>query len=167
MPGSSLASSYRIVQFLQALRNRRPAVSSPAVEALLSERELQLFRRMAPPDQAHSLAVFQRLSEIAPDRADLQRAGLLHDVGKGLPSLAQRVAFVLVNATRPTLLAGRGRIARRSFRGGLAAMARQAEAGARFLEVAGSRSRVVEIVRKQGAPDDPDAALLARIDGQC
>jgi hypothetical protein len=137
------------------------------VNALLSERELQLFRRMAPADQAHSLAVFQRLAEVAPANADLHRAGLLHDVGKGLPSLAQRIAYVLVNATRPALLADRGRIVRRSFRGGLAAMARQAEVGATFLEVAGSRSRVVEIVRKQGDPEDPDAALLARIDGQC
>jgi hypothetical protein len=137
------------------------------MNALLSERELQLFRRMAPPDQVHSLAVFRCLAEIAPGNPDLHRAGLLHDIGKGLPSLAQRVAYVLVSATRPALLAGRGRIARRNFRGGLAAMARQAEVGARFLEVAGSRSRVVEIVRKQGDPEDPDAALLARIDGQC
>ncbi|MDP6348548.1 MAG: HD domain-containing protein [Chloroflexota bacterium] len=137
------------------------------MNALLSERELQLFRRMAPPDQAHSLAVFRRLTEVAPDNADLHRAGLLHDVGKGLPSLTQRVAYVLINATRLTPLADPGRIVRRNFRGGLAAMARQAEVGARFLEVAGSRSRVVEIVRKQGDPEDPDAALLARIDGQC
>ncbi len=158
---------YRIGQFLRALRNRRAVVLSPQVNDLLSERELQLFRRMAPTDQAHSLAVFRRLAEVAPDNPDLHCAGLLHDVGKGLPSLTQRVAYVLVNAIQPASLAGRGRIPGRSLRGGLTAMARQAEAGAKFLEVAGSRSRVVEIVRKQGDSEDPDAALLARIDGQC
>ena len=154
-------------QFLRALwtRRRRPIPDDAA--ALLTEREIQLFQRMAPFDQAHSLAVYRKLLQIEPAGVDLQVAGLLHDVGKGLPSLAQRVAFVLAGAVWPKKLDRWATIPRRSFRGGLWSLANQAEAGARFLEVAGSRPRVAEIVRKQGSLEDPDTALLARIDGQC
>ena len=158
---------YRAGQFLRALRAPRATPLPASAAALLSAREIQLFERMAGFDQAHSLAVYRRLREIDPDGADLQVAGLLHDVGKGLPSLAQRVAFVLATALWPSGLERWAKIPRRSFRGGLCALSHQAEIGARFLDAAGSRPRVAEIVRRQGDPEDPDTALLARIDGQC
>ena len=122
---------------------------------------------MAGFDRAHSLAVYRGLREIDPDGVDLQVAGLLHDVGKGLPSLAQRVAFVLASAVWPKSMEHWATIPPRSFRGGLWALSHHAEAGAQFLEAAGSRPRIAEIVRRQGNSDDPDAALLARIDAQC
>ena len=154
-------------QFLRALRAPRtkPIPARPA--ALLNAREIQLFERMAGFDQAHSLAVYRGLREIDPDGVDLQVAGLLHDVGKGLPSLAQRIAFVLTSAVWPKSLERWATIPPRSFRGGLWALSHHAEAGARFLEAAGSRPRVAEIVREQGKSDDPDTALLARIDSRC
>ncbi len=158
---------YRVGQFLRALWAPRAKALTDGAAALLSAREIQLFERMAAFDQAHSLAVYSRLRELDPDGVDLHVAGLLHDVGKGLPSLAQRVAFVLATALWPKNLERWATIPRRSFRGGLWALSHHAEAGARFLEAAGSRPRVTEIVRKQGNPEDPDTALLARIDGQC
>ena len=80
---------YRVGQFLRALRAPRtkPIPARPA--ALLNAREIQLFERMAGFDQAHSLAVYRGLREIDPDGVDLQVAGLLHDVGKGLPGLSE------------------------------------------------------------------------------
>ena len=136
-------------------------------KCLLNKRELQLFERMPPYDQAHSIDVFREIHEINPSGIDLQVAGLLHDVGKGLPSMSHRVAFVLVVAIWPKKIAGWATMPRRTFRGSLWAMSNQAEYGAQFLEAAGSRPRVTEIVRKQGGLQDPDAALLARIDSQC
>ncbi len=159
--------SYRVGQFLRALWLRQSKPLPADAAALLSDREIQLFDRMASFEQAHSLAVYLRLREIDPEGIDLLVAGLLHDIGKGLPSLAQRVVFVLAEAVWPKDLDRWATIPRRSFRGGLWALAHQAEAGARFLEIAGSRPRVAEIVRKQGNPEDPDTALLARIDAQC
>ena len=122
---------------------------------------------MPPYDQAHSINVFRAIRDTDPEGIDLQVAGLLHDVGKGLPSLAHRIAFVLVHSIWPKKLDCWATMPRRTFRGSLWAMTNQAEHGAQFLEAAGSRPRVTEIVRKQGNSQDPDATLLTRIDSQC
>lgn len=136
-------------------------------KSLLNRREQQLFERMPPYDQVHSIDVFREIRAVNPEGIDLQVAGLLHDVGKGLPSLAHRVAFVLVVSIWPKKIASWATMPRKTFRGSLWAMSNQAEYGAQFLEAAGSRPRVTEIVRKQGSSQDPDAALLTRIDSQC
>jgi len=66
------------------------------VERYLRKEEWALFFSQRPPDQRHGLAVARRINARFPERKDLARAGLLHDVGKRHSDLG---AFSRVLAT--------------------------------------------------------------------
>lgn len=143
-----------------------PAELPSTAQALLNERELQLFNRMMPFDCSHSLEVFRRVREIAPTNQALQTAALLHDVGKGKPRLSHRVALVLAQSFGFDLSRWRQAPAR-TFRGSVYNLANHAEVGARFLEAAGSDPRVVAIVRGGDSTTMDDAELLTNVDARC
>jgi putative nucleotidyltransferase with HDIG domain len=64
--------------------------------------ERPLFWAMSRPDRRHALAAAAVVHRARPDRADLIRAALLHDVGKAAASIGvlARVAAALLEATR-------------------------------------------------------------------
>jgi predicted HD phosphohydrolase len=89
---------YRARQFARYLRGARldPA-EQEQVRARLGPRLAELFARMSPGEQAHSLRVAQTLLARGETTPDLLAAALLHDVGKTRApvSLPGRVLAVL------------------------------------------------------------------------
>ena len=139
---------YRVGQLARAL-TAHPLPGLPADAAVtLSTREQALFDRMLPFDQRHCLAVWRLVRKKAPEDIDLQRAALLHDVGKGLPSNGQRVALVLANKLAPGSL-GRWRKSRIVWLSQVSQLDDHARAGANLLTLAGSNRRVIDLVAGQ------------------
>lgn len=85
--------------FFRSLRATRPAPGEQLlVAATLSPSLARLFWSQPVPDLAHALRCARAVAAIAPRRADLIAAALLHDVGKrhsGLGTLGRSVATVL------------------------------------------------------------------------
>ncbi len=103
---------YRFQQFRRTL-TAHPAAQSLALSCrILTPSQMALFNRLAPSEQAHSLAVLEKLLAQGESHPDLQVAALLHDVGKTLSPLKlwERVLIVLAKAIAPGRVAlwGRG-----------------------------------------------------------
>lgn len=70
-------------RFFRSLRSRRPGVDGQRLVAdHLAPAEAEVFWRQPVPDQDHALRGVHHVQIAAPDRPDLVRAFLLHDVGK-------------------------------------------------------------------------------------
>lgn len=137
------------------------------MRGLLESGELQLFAAMHPRDRRHSVDVLRWLEVTAgsvPPSAELKRAALLHDVGKGDLTLIDRVAFVLMSALSPRVVLAIGRPQGRRWRRALWTLHHHASLGADRLAAAGSDPRVVTLVRGHTnaghTPDDELARLI-------
>jgi hypothetical protein len=73
---------YRVRQGLQNLSARVEPESVGLANEYLSPAERQLFARMEPADQRHSVGVLRSLLSMGIEDATLLKAALLHDVGK-------------------------------------------------------------------------------------
>ncbi len=73
---------YRVRQGLNNLSARAQPAGWELVNRYLSPVEIDLFRRMEPADQRHSIGVLRSLLAMDVTDTDLLKAGLLHDVGK-------------------------------------------------------------------------------------
>src|SRR3990172_6145977 len=143
---------YRTRQFLGALN---PAIGADEMEharRTLGDGLMPLFLSMTTRDQRHCLDVFRGLLLTGCRDPHVLAAALLHDAGKG--SLAEdpvrlhhRVAYVMLNATFPGLLA---RLARG--RGGLAALHHHAERGAALAQAYGAPEGVAALIRRHETP---------------
>lgn len=133
---------------------------------LLGDDELALFAAMHPRDRRHSFDVLRWLdvtSGSQPPSRNLQRAALLHDVGKGPITLGDRVAFVLLGAISPRLVdAIAGREGAR-WRRGLWALRHHAAIGAACLRARGTEVRVVELVAAHANPTPGADLELGRL----
>jgi hypothetical protein len=164
---------YRARQLLLGFRASLDPAETVLAQRLLSERELVLFSSMQARDQRHSMDMLRWLRARATPSPDLEAAALLHDVGKRGLRAWDRVAYVLLAALSVRLLdaaaSERGPGPRRA----LWVLRHHAELGARLLEGAGARSRVVELVRrhKDALPPAPggdeELRLLIEADGAC
>lgn len=137
---------YRVRQLLRGLRPALSTDEAATVRALLSDRELALFLRMAPRDRRQAVDVMRWLRRHTEPSTALLQAALLHDAGKGPLRVRDRIAFVLLSAVSVRLLdrvagegGGRGRRA-------LWVLHRHARLGAELLVAAGTSPRVVELV---------------------
>jgi hypothetical protein len=94
---------YRTRQFWHGLRITPTNNEMDRARSVLSSTQFDLFMRMQPGEQSHSLAVFTKLSAAGDDDPDLLVAALLHDVGKTLFPLKlwERAWIVLANAVFP------------------------------------------------------------------
>jgi len=75
------------------------------VRSMLTPAEIDLFNRLQPGEQSHSLTVFNKLSAAGESNSDLLVAALLHDVGKILYPLKlwERVWIVIGGVFFPRL----------------------------------------------------------------
>ncbi len=123
-----------------------------------------MFDRLAPVDVRHSLAVYAAARTTAPDDRALWRAALLHDVGKGRPSLIERAAVVLLASYAPWLLIRWHHHPLTTRRGRLARLASHTEASARYTELAGSDQDVIAALRGYGHREHARGRTLAELD---
>jgi hypothetical protein len=130
----------------------------------LNQDERALFRRMRAVDQRHALAVCDAARRSAPHDQILWTAALLHDVGKGRPSLGDRIALTLLEKLAPWLLIRWRLLPSDTWRGRQARLVAQTEASARFAELAGSDKAVVDALRAYGQREHPRGRLLAELD---
>jgi hypothetical protein len=131
------------------------------VAARLRRAEGSLFWGQSAPDQRHALDSARAVAAARPERADLERAALLHDVGKrhaGLGAVGRSLATGFRLLHLPT-------------RGRWAAYLAHAQAGAADLAVAGAEPVVVAFARHHHGPRPGDIGpadweLLCRADAR-
>ncbi len=135
MPGNWSHLAARFFDVLTA----RPL--SPAERDLLGtwlrDREVAIFTTQADADQRHGLECGLDVATLHPDRRDLIRAAILHDVGKrhaGLGTIGRVFASVAARLHLP-------------LRGRFALYARHGALGAEELERLGAEAFVIDFVR--------------------
>jgi hypothetical protein len=165
MPGLG----HRARQFLGSLNPRVTQGDRELVRRYLPPELANLFWRMSPRDQAHSLALARAVIQRHGDDRLLVQAALLHDVGKAAgprpPRLWERVVYVLLSVLpglrwwlagsegRPRLL-------------GLYLLAHHARLGAEMVEAAGGEPYLAMLVRyHQHGTGDPRLEVLRELDG--
>jgi putative nucleotidyltransferase with HDIG domain len=142
---------YRWRQFWQALAARPlPGEAQREIAAVLSEREVALFRRLSLNDQEHSYQVMTMLKSAGYDDPDLLAAALLHDVGKTRYRMPiwVRSLLVLAEAFVPGRVAQWGEGEVKGWRRPFVVKARHAEWGAEMAKAAGSRPRTVALIER-------------------
>ena len=99
---------YRTRQFWHGLRLTPTDSEIDRVRSMLNAAQFDLFMRLQPGEQSHSLSVFTKLLGTGEENRDLLVAALLHDVGKILYPLKlwERVWIVLGKAFPTRLLKG-------------------------------------------------------------
>lgn len=153
-------------QFCAALAASISTEERRGLGVYLSSQEIALFEAMPAQDQRHVLDVFYELRDRGHADRDLLAAALLHDVGKagaGLGTLF-RTTIVLLRAISPRLLAAIAIEDARSWRHPFWVHRHHAEIGADLLAKAGTRDRVVELVRHHHNPPTEDLAAQALCD---
>jgi hypothetical protein len=96
---------YRVRQFWRAARLQPSFRDLNLAQTNLTPAQMELFSRMQPAEQAHSLHVARALIERGETDPDLLKAALLHDVGKICHPLKlwERAWIVLGKAFSPGL----------------------------------------------------------------
>jgi hypothetical protein len=91
---------YRSRQFWHAISNRTSQQEVELIKSVLTDPQIELFQRMQPSEQAHSIVVLNELLQQEEQNPDLLVAALLHDVGKSRAPLRvwERVMIVVVRA---------------------------------------------------------------------
>ena len=166
---------YRVRQFGRYLKARLTPGERQAAEARLGPRLAELFGRMTPAEQAHSVRVAQALAAEGQTEPDLLLAALLHDVGKTRAPLGlwERTLVVVCGKFAPGLAerwgrADDGREAQGVFQRPFV-IARQHPAwSAEMAECAGAPPRSVALIRRHQAavpapPQTEEDRLLAAL----
>jgi HD domain len=147
---------YRTRQFWQILRLAPSKHELDRVRSVLNPALLDLFFRMQPGEQSHSLQVYSKLVEAGESDPDLLTAALLHDAGKTRYPLNmwERAWIVIGKALLPRLsqewskgdIHGPKRTAywKRSF----IVAERHPDWGAELAAQAGASSRAVALIRR-------------------
>ncbi len=171
---------HRINQFVFAVTSRAIPEDRAFVSDYLNLKEAALFNRLPDDIRKHSIVVAKRLIELshdAPpevDARELARAGLLHDIGKGIVHLGIADRAVLVTARkwmRPfyDLLADRGRSERASWLSRKFYVHREhGNIASELLRSSGTEEKVIGIIRAHDEPpsggDPVELVLLRKVD---
>lgn len=141
---------YRVRQFWHAL------VATPDPEELAQARHLltpalmELFLRLQPSEQAHSLWVFRQLREAGETNPDLLAAALLHDVGKSRQPLRlwERAVIVLGKALFPEKNKDWGQAEPQGWKRPFVVAAQHSVWGAEMAAGAGATPMTVALIRR-------------------
>jgi hypothetical protein len=149
-----MGAAYRVRQFLKAIRASVSREEVALVRQVLPQGLQPLFLRMAVNDQRHSLDVYRTLKGQGYGDRDLLMAALLHDCGKALGRIGlwQRVALVLVQAGRPTVLDSLPFTDAGSWHHAFYIQREHARLGAELAAQAGAPAVVVEYIRRHETP---------------
>jgi putative nucleotidyltransferase with HDIG domain len=171
---------HRINQFVFAVASRAIPEDRGFVSDYLNVKEASLFNRLPEDIRKHSIVVAKKLLELAHDAPpqvdgrELVRAGLLHDIGKGIVHLSifDRAVLVTIHKwIRPVydLFANRGRSERASWFSRKFYVHREhANIASELLHSAGTEEKVIGII--QGHDDEPkesdpiELVLLRKVD---
>ena len=155
---------YRTEQFRKYLGIRAAPLDLSQARKNLTPAQMDLFLRLQPAEQAHSLEVLGRLREQGQVDPDLQVAALLHDVGKSRFPLQvwERVWIVLAQKLLPGHFrawgAAQGALDKLPWWQRLSVVAARHPAwGAELAQAAGCSRRAVSLVRRhqEHSPLDP------------
>ncbi|HMT22479.1 MAG TPA: HD domain-containing protein [Promineifilum sp.] len=165
-----MSLAYRLRQLRENL-TAGPLTSEArgSVVAHLSEPEQVLFSRFTFADQWHSYRVFRTLLDAGYNHPDLLVAALLHDIGKILSPLSpvDRTIIVVGGALFPRRAERWGQGSADGWRRPFVARACHPVWGAELASEAGSRSEVVDLIRRHqtrldGISNESDR-LLSRL----
>lgn len=165
MSGSELRPSHRSRRFFSSLSGAAPASDdSTWAEGWLNERERAAFRRMAPADRRHAVAVARAVVahldrlDLRPEDAEARWvvvAALMHDVGKSVTGLG---TYGRVVATLSGWVGGHDMAASwadtRGFTRKVGLYLQYPELGADVLRMAGSDERVVAWAAEHHNPEE-------------
>jgi hypothetical protein len=145
---------YRIQQFFRTLRARPETLEPARVLEILDPPLSELFFRMSPSDQAHSLRVLSALQREGRTDVDLLAAALLHDVGKSVhpPSVFDRIVIVLANQIIPRRVVQWGGAEPQGWRRPFAIATQHAHWGAELVAQHSASPLLVELIRRHQDP---------------
>jgi hypothetical protein len=159
---------YRIQQFIRNLFSRIQPIDRSVAQEFLPTPLYELFLKMDPADQAHSLRVFNALRENGEGHVDLLSAALLHDVGKAhiRPALWQRVLAVLGAPFMKDRLPAMAHLPARGWRKGFVIAVAHPQWGADLVGKAGGSNLLVRLIRYHQSSElndlPPDEVYLVR-----
>lgn len=156
-----MRARYRARQFWHALTATPAPQELDLARQVLPPEQMELFLKLQPNEQAHSLHIFYQLREQSPQEQDLLAAALLHDVGKTCYPLRpwERGWIVVIQALLPAKAAEWGKAAPRGWKRPLVIAQQHADWGAEMAAQAGASPTVVSLIRRHQQP-------IARPDGQ-
>ena len=142
--------SYRARQFFLALSANPSPAELNQVREILSPDLMELFLRMQPSEQAHSIQVMKKLQKDGNNHPDLLAGALLHDVGKCLRPLHlwERVMIVLARALFPGLAARWGCMEPRGWKRAFAVAQQHPDWGAQLAASAGANPTIIQLIRR-------------------
>lgn len=161
-----MSALYRVRQFWSALFASPKEADLDLARQTLSDKQMALFARMQPGEQAHSLKVFKKLHVLSRQGSalagiaesqvrELFVAALLHDVGKTVAPLRlwERVLIVLVNAVWPEKVREWGTgFAPKGWRRPFVIAVQHPAWGVELAETAGTSSLALNLIRRHQDP---------------
>jgi hypothetical protein len=151
----------KVRQFRAHLRAAVGPAERAGLGAWLTSAQLELFDGMHVADRRHGLDVVATLRAEGVTDHEVLLAGLLHDVGKGQTGVWPRVAYSLGQAFGSWVWRVAARLP--GFHAALARLRDHAETSASLAAAAGCSPRIVELIRHQDAPIDPEAGRLLKL----
>jgi hypothetical protein len=151
----------KVRQFRAHLGARVTDAEREELAAWVTPQQLRLFDAMAVADRRHGLDVVATLRAEAVVDRDLLMAGLLHDAGKGDVGVWPRVAYALGLKYGSWIWRAAAAIPR--WRPQIERLRQHAATSAGLADAAGCSHRVVELIRNQDAPLDPEFGELLRL----
>jgi putative nucleotidyltransferase with HDIG domain len=156
---------YRFWQFWKSFDPPPSQEKLDRIRLYLSPVEMILFTKMPPPDQNHSLRVFDSVLGSGENDEDLIKASLLHDIGKGLHPLTrwERIIGVLVAGFLPGLAREWGKGETRGLKRPLAVMQQHPVWGAEMAREAGCSPHAVWLIAHHEEPGPPASATKEKM----
>ena len=145
---------YRARQLWHALTATPDPGDLEQARRVLSPAQMELFLKLQPNEQVHSLRIYRQLFEQDPLDEDLQVAALLHDVGKAPFHLRpwERVWIVIAKAILPAQIAKWGQGEPRGWKRPFVIAEQHPAWGAEMAARAGTTQTAVNLIRRHQQP---------------
>jgi HD domain len=146
---------YRARQFWHALKATPAPEDLDLARQVLSPAQMDIFLRLQPSEQAHSLRIYRQLYIQNPAEVDLLVAALLHDVGKILYPLHlwERVWIVIAKVILPSRVTEWGHAQPRGWKRPFVIAEQHADWGAKMAAQAGASTTSVNLIRRHQQAD--------------